>query len=95
MDKEIPDDFTIHSSKKEFQMTLKMFGRSPGDDVDDFNFIAYMAGSSQLTKKEMDQHRWFYVGTYNTRTRKGKCLEIGVVEFFKSSINRLLFPNYI
>ncbi len=95
MDQEIPDNFTIHKDKKIFQVTMKMFGRSPGEDVDSFIFIAYMSGSTQRTVTEWNKHRWFYVGTYNTRTRSGSCEEYSVRDFFKSEINRYLFPNLV
>lgn len=95
MDREIPDDFTIHKDRRIFQMGLKLFGRAPSDDVDEFAFIAYMSGNSARTKSEVDKHRWFYVGTYNTRTRKGRCDEYSVSEFFRSPILRALFPNLI
>ncbi len=95
MDQDHPEGITtIHTDKKVFQMPLKLIGKARGEDSEKYNFISYL-NLTFAPKDPSQPSQWFYVGTYNTRTRKGVCEEIDGREFFQSHAMRLLFPNLV
>lgn len=93
MDQEIPERWTsIDKDPHMFQVHLKMFGtaripqgsKTGNRDEDEFSFIAYHYGSYDLTPKGPGPvYVWYFIGTYNVRTRKGECTEFTKKEFLR------------
>jgi hypothetical protein len=56
---------------------------------EEFSFVAYRIGT--LSTK-MDE-RYYFIGTYNARSKKGVCMMMNTREFFETStIAHMLFP---
>ena len=77
-------------------MTIIVIGQIKSDNDDEYMFIATRKGDTRYKKGTctfLGITTFYYLGSYNPRTRKGHCTEYSDEEFFASSIMKDWFKK--
>ena len=82
---------------EEGKMTIECIGKdeitTTRADVDEYTFIGRWFGASIKVKGKWVVPNFLYVGTYNTRTRKGQCLRYTPEQFINAPLATILFKR--
>jgi|GEM_PF-3933214 len=78
-------------------MTIECIGKDEiGDkcaDADEYTFIGRWFDSITMVDGKWAKPNYLYVGTYNTRTRKGLCQRFTPEQFIDAPLARILFKR--
>lgn len=96
VDGEVEDKIIDQDKKHEFTSKILFIGRvlslqnqrNREVDAENYSFIAVREGCStyKVSPFRSKRRMFYYVGFYNTRTRKGTCFEFLEHEFFASKV---------